>query len=98
MHAVVETSACPIKSLAPKMPIRYLRDFFAEKDITEVQWSLTSEDGTTHIIGNVVVIEHIAQVGATEADKIAAVLRKIDFANGDVNHFFKHLAGALINR
>ena len=98
MHAAVETSACPIKSLAPKMPIRYLRDFFAEKDIAEVQWSLTSEDGTTHIIGNVVVIEHIAQVGATEADKIAAVLRKIDFANGDVNHFFKHLAGALINR
>ena len=98
MHAAVETSACPIKSLAPKMPIRYLRDFFAEKDITEVQWSLTSEDGTTHIIGNVVVVVHIAQVGATEADKIAAVLRKIDFANGDVNHFFKHLAGALINR
>jgi hypothetical protein len=97
MNAATET-ACPIKSLARKMPTKYLRNFFAEKDIAEVQWSLTAKDGTAHFIGNVVVVEHIAQCSTDEATKIGDVLRKIDFANGNVNHFFQHLAGALINR
>lgn len=87
-----------IKDLAPKMPTKYLRDFFAEKDIPEVHWTLTDEEGTEHHISNVIVIEHIAQCPAVEAKGIGDVLRQIDFANGDVNHFFKHLAGALINR
>jgi hypothetical protein len=93
-----DSTACPIKSLARKMPTKYLRDFFAEKNIAEVQWSLTSNDGTAHIIGNVVVVEHIATCSTDEATRIGAVLRKIDFANGNVNHFFQHLAVALINR
>jgi hypothetical protein len=86
-----------IKALAPAMPSKYLRDFFAEKDIAEVEWELTAADGQTHFIGNVVVIEHIAKTTDGEARKIGDVIRKIDFANGDVNHFFRHLAGALIN-
>ena len=92
------TASTRIKELAPTMPVKYLRNFFAEKDIAEVEWELVANDGETHFIGNVVVIEHIAGCSADEANKIADVLRKIDFANGDVNHFFQHLAGALINR
>ena len=87
-----------IKELAPTMPVKYLRNFFAEKDIAEVEWELVANDGETHFIGNVVVIEHIAGCSANEANKIANVLHKIDIANGNVNHFFQHLAGALINR
>jgi hypothetical protein len=86
------------QDLAPRMPTPYLRAFFAEKEIPEVNWTLTADDGTEHQISNLVVVEHIACVSKGEADQIANVLRKIDFANGDVNHFFKHLAGALINR
>jgi hypothetical protein len=97
MNAATETTACPIKALARKMPTKYLRNFFAEKDIAEIQWSLTSKDGTAHFIGNVVVVEHIALCSTEEATQIGNVLRKIDFANGNVNHFFQHLAGALIN-
>jgi hypothetical protein len=86
-----------IKDLAPKMPTRYLRDFFAEKDIQGVAWDLEAEDGTWHHMPNVVVVEHIAQCDKDEANAIGDVLRKIDFANGDVNDFLRHLAGALIN-
>lgn len=85
------------QDLASKMPTRYLRDFFAEKDIPEVNWTLKADDGTPHFISNLVVIEHIASASKNEAEQIGNVIRKIDYANGDVNHFFKHLADALIN-
>ena len=84
-----------IKALAPTMPTKYLQDFFAEKDIPEVTFEVEGPEWGTNFIPNTVVAEHIAQTSGDEAKKIADVLRQIDFANGDVNHFFKHLAGAL---
>ena len=92
---LAEKSKNEIKLLAPKMPTKYLRDFFAEKDIPEVSWTITGKNGTPNYMSNVVVVEHIAQCSVQEARQIENVLRKIDFANGDVNHFLRHLAGAL---
>lgn len=86
------------QDLADRMPTPYLRAFFAEKEIPVVHWTLEAADGTEHHLSNLVVCEHIACVSRDEAKGIANVLRKIDFANGDVNHFFQHLAGALINK
>lgn len=79
------------------MLIKYLETFFKEKQLPDVSWELTADDGTTHFIGSDVVREHIASASADEQNKIADVIRRIDFANGDVNDFLKHLAGALIN-
>ena len=73
----------------------YLKTFFAEKNLPIVQWEIAANDGTLNFISNEVVIEHIAIAPAHEQKKIANVIRKIDFANGDVNDFLKHLAGAL---
>lgn len=87
-----------IQALAPKMPTKYLRDFFAEKVIPEVTWDLEADDGTSHIMPNTVVVEHITQCAEGEARQIGDILRKIDFINGDPNHFLKHLAGAIINK
>jgi hypothetical protein len=87
-----------IRDLAPKMPTKYLRDFFSEKEIPEVTWDLEDKGGTPHHMPNTVVVEHITKCSPNEALQIGDVLRQIDFANGDVNHFFKHLAGAIINR
>lgn len=75
----------------------YLIRFFNEKGIPLVQWELTSEDGTAHIINSEVVIEHIRATSTAEQNQIGDVLRKIDFMNGDVNHFLKHLAQGLVN-
>lgn len=85
-----------IQALAASMPTAYLRAFFAEKEIPEVTFQVADSRGETHIMPNTIVVEHIARVSRTEADKIASVLRKIDFANGDVNHFLQHLARALV--
>jgi hypothetical protein len=83
-----------IKDLAPQMPTKYLRDFFAEKDIPEKNFTVQGPSGENHI-PNTVVVEHISQCSAAEATQIGNVLRRIDFANGDVNHFLEHLAGAI---
>ncbi len=75
----------------------YLKMFFNEKDIPLAQWALTATDGTTHFIDSEVVIEHIKATSTGEQNQIGNVLRKIDFMNGDVNHFLKHLAQGLVN-
>ena len=77
--------------------IPYLKTFFAEKDLIEENWTLTDEQGTVHIIGSAVVLEEVANASVEEQNAIANIIRKIDFHNGDVNHFLQHLANALIN-
>ena len=84
-----------IKDLAPTMPTKFLRDFFAEKDIPELTFEKEGPEWGLNFIPNTVVVEHIALCEGAQLKQIEDVLRKIDFANGDVNHFFNHLAGAL---
>jgi len=79
------------------MLIKYLETFFEEKQLPYAYWELIADTGTPHLIDSNVVIEHIAMASVAEQNKIADVIRKIDFHNGDVNDFLKHLAGALIN-
>lgn len=76
---------------------RYLTVFFKEKNLPLVEWELTSNSGEFHLISNEVVIEHIGITSKQEQEQISNVIRQIDFKNGDVNHFLKHLAGAIIN-
>jgi len=76
---------------------KYIQNFFDEKDLYFAEWELIDQTGTTNFISNEVVIENIKCANVKEQNKIAEVLRKIDFVNGDVNDFLKHLAGALIN-
>lgn len=42
-----------------------------------------------------VVIEHIKIASKEEQKQIKTTLVKIDFLNGDICHFFNHLAGAI---
>ena len=41
------------------------------------------------------VIDAIKRTQGTEAKQIETILRKIDFANGDIHHFLKHIAQGL---
>ena len=75
---------------------RYLRTFFKEKELPSVNWEIEAPDGMLHHISNDVVIEHIWTCNDQEMTEVANVIRKIDFANGNVNHFLKHLAHAIV--
>lgn len=76
------------------MPTRYLRRFFAEKDIPEQVFTVNGRSGPNSI-PNAVVVEHFALCSPKEIAGIENTLRRIDFVNGDVNHFLNHLAKAL---
>lgn len=76
--------------------IDYLATFFEEKDLPEVTWQIISKDGTWNYINNEVVIEHVLQTHGQERANIEETIRKIDYLNGDVNHFLRFLAGVLV--
>lgn len=77
---------------------RYLQVFFQEKGLAELIYDVTAPDGTAHMIPTSVVVEMISQAPAHEQDQIAGIIRRIDFANGDIHHFLRHLATALAAR
>lgn len=74
---------------------KYLQTFFEEKQLPHEEWELQGPSGT-NFISSEVVIEHIMIAPLHEQTQIANTIRKIDFMNGNVNHFLKHLAGALV--
>jgi len=76
------------------MAIKYIENFFEEKEIPHRIFEVEGPHGINYI-PNEVVIEHIKIAPTQEQQQIANVLRNIDFCNGDVNDFLKHLAGAL---
>jgi hypothetical protein len=74
----------------------YLKTFFKEKEIPFKQWELQDENNNFHIINNEVVIEFILKDKGNH--KIYAdTLRKIDFRNGDVNHYLLYIAKGMVN-
>jgi len=78
------------------MSKQYLETFFEEKNLPFESWEVIAEDGTPHFIDSDVVVEAILNCPNHEQKKIADVIRRIDFANGNVNDFLKHLAKGLV--
>jgi hypothetical protein len=76
---------------------QYLETFFNEKNLPHQDWEIVGNDGQTNFIDSDVVIEAIMNCGDTEQNAIADMIRKIDFANGNVLDYLKHLATGLVN-
>lgn len=88
-----------IKDIAPELPTEYLRNFFAEKDIAPRIFEKTSKSGLPHFVPNEVVVEHMKHIKDPEILRnLENTLRRIDFRDGDVNHFLEHLAGAVVEQ
>jgi hypothetical protein len=77
---------------------KYLKTFFEEKEIPFQIFTITDKNNNVHFIDTNVVIENILSTSSTEQTQIATVLRKIDFKNGDVNHFLKYLAYGMVKQ
>jgi hypothetical protein len=74
---------------------KYFELFFEEKEIRYELFEIEHNE-EMHFIDTDFVIELIKKAPAREQDQIANTLRKIDFVNGNVNHFLKFLAEAYI--
>lgn len=74
---------------------KWFETFLEEKNLAHKSWEIAAGD-EIHLIDSDVVIEAIYSAPAHEQAKIKNTIIKIDFVNGDVNHYFKHLATGLI--
>lgn len=73
----------------------WLDMFVSEKGIdTEQEFEVEGESGMNYIPLEV-VIEHMKIAPAKEQAAIKTVFVQIDFANGDVVDYFRHLAKAI---
>ncbi|MEC0259352.1 hypothetical protein [Paenibacillus lautus] len=71
---------------------RYLELFFEEKEL-EPRIFTVEHNETVHMIESALLQDLIINhTSASEQGQIRAILVKIDFYNGDVNHFLEHLA------
>lgn len=75
----------------------WLDTFVSEKELnTEHVFTVQTDDfWGEHIIPLAVVIEAAKNASDTERAQIQDIIVQIDFRNGDVLHFFAHLAKGL---
>jgi hypothetical protein len=77
---------------------KYLPTFFEEKDLP-VRLFMYEIDGNVVNLGNYDVIESIlASDDINMLKQSEELIRRIDFANGDVNHFLEHMGQAMADR
>jgi len=73
----------------------WIDTFIAEKELDRDHEYTVEGDSGTNWIPLACVVETIKTCGAAEFNQIKTTLVKIDFLDGDVHHFFNHLAGAM---
>ena len=76
---------------------KWFSTFLEEKNLPFKSWEIVDKNGETNFIDSDVVIEAIGNTSDAEKKAIKHSIVKIDFYNGDVNHFFEHLATGLVN-
>lgn len=72
-------------------------DTFVEEKGIDLEQSFTVEGPVygENIIPYGVIVEHIKATSPEEQKKIKDIIVRIDFMNGDVLHFFRHLGKAI---
>jgi len=76
---------------------QWFKTFDEEKQTPYASWELSAKDGTPHFINSDVVKEAILSAPANEQEQLRDMLVRLDFANADINDFYRHLAQALVN-
>ena len=79
-----------------KPAAEYLEIFFEEKQLPVVMFEIVDDNGVVNFIPNEAVIEVIKQISPSMQESVANTIRKIDFRNGDVNHYLEYLAKGII--
>lgn len=75
--------------------MNFFQAFFTEKALDDRTYEVVSAGGTLNLISTETVIAAINRTKGAEAQQIEAVLRKLDFLNGDIHHFLAHIAQGL---
>ena len=73
----------------------WLDTFIEEKELPMDDIFEITKDGNLNIFSYKSIYEYILISTPTEKEKIKKTIVKIDFLNGDVLHYFRHLANAI---
>ena len=74
----------------------YLNNLISEKANLSMDTPIELEGASgTNFMSVGVIVEHILIAPKSEQEAIKNILVKIDFNNGDILHFFNHLAKAI---
>ena len=75
---------------------KWLDKFLDEKELDlDVMFEVEGPEWGLNIIPAAVVVEHMRIAPAREQAKIKDMIVRIDFQNGDVMDYLRHLAGAI---
>lgn len=74
---------------------KYLNNLLAEKGIDKEEILEVEGQSGVNFIPVGCVVEAILMAQKAEQEKIRKILVQIDFMNGDILHFFKHLSKAM---
>tara|TARA_R110002050_G_C8576920_1_gene483243 strand:+ start:260 stop:511 length:252 start_codon:yes stop_codon:yes gene_type:complete len=73
----------------------WLDTFIEEKELPMEDTFTIDKNGNMNIMSYKTIYEHILIANKQEQNKIKDIIVKIDFKNGDVLHFFRHLGQAI---
>lgn len=76
--------------------MRYIETLIEEKDIdTRMIFEVAGPDGTVNLMSYENIMVALRITTPREREAVANMLRRIDFANGDITDYLRHLAQAL---
>ena len=76
---------------------KWFATFLEEKDLPFESFEVTANNGTVHMMDTEVIIEVIKGCSRKEQKGIKAMMVRIDFVNGNVNDYLKHLGQGMAN-
>lgn len=76
---------------------KWIDRFLEEKNIDRYEIFTIEKGGNKHIFEIGHIIDTMKITSIEEQEEIKKSLIKIDFANGDIRDYIKHLANALVN-
>jgi hypothetical protein len=74
---------------------KWLDTFIDEKDLDRMHTFAVEGRSGVNFIPLEILIDHMKATSKNEQQRIKATIVRIDFLNGDVLHFFNHLAAAI---
>jgi len=76
---------------------KWIDRFLEEKNIDRYELFTIEKNGNKHIFEIGHIVDSIKVTSSEEQEEIKKSLIKIDFVNGDIRDYIKHLANALVD-
>tara|TARA_R100001129_G_scaffold170981_1_gene140913 strand:- start:940 stop:1197 length:258 start_codon:yes stop_codon:yes gene_type:complete len=84
-----------VKEMEKKFKI-WIDTFIKEKDLPMNETITIDNDGTIHIMTYQTIYEHMLIANDKEQEQIKNMIVRIDFMNGNILDYFRHLGKCLI--